>query len=88
MYRHALPPGFVLKKDKKKEEKEEEISLEELIENERAALGVNVTRITLETFLAWKKRKRQEKVGTLSLFHLFQCVWKTTKTFTKILDQG
>ncbi|XP_071370628.1 zinc finger CCCH domain-containing protein 15 isoform X1 [Centroberyx affinis] len=62
MYRHALPPGFVLKKDKKKEEKEDEISLEELIENERAALGVNVTRITLETFLAWKKRKRQEKV--------------------------
>lgn len=34
MYRHALPPGFVLKKDKKKEEKEEEISLEELIEKE------------------------------------------------------
>ncbi|PWA18534.1 hypothetical protein CCH79_00017202 [Gambusia affinis] len=62
MYRHALPPGFVLKKDKKKEEKEEEISLEELIESERAALGVNVSRITLETFLAWKKRKRQEKV--------------------------
>ncbi|MED6238222.1 hypothetical protein ATANTOWER_013187 [Ataeniobius toweri] len=62
MYRHALPPGFVLKKDKKKEEKEDEISLEELIENERAALGANVTRITLETFLAWKKRKRQEKV--------------------------
>lgn len=62
MYRHALPPGFVLKKDKKKEEKEEEISLEELIENERSALGANVTRITLETFLAWKKRKRQEKV--------------------------
>ncbi|XP_034537180.1 zinc finger CCCH domain-containing protein 15 [Notolabrus celidotus] len=62
MYRHALPPGFVLKKDKKKEEKEDEISLEELIENERAALGADVTRITLETFLAWKKRKRQEKV--------------------------
>ncbi|KAF7651476.1 hypothetical protein LDENG_00110240 [Lucifuga dentata] len=63
MYRHALPPGFVLKKDRKKEEKEEEeISLEELIESERAALGPNVTRITLETFLAWKKRKRQEKV--------------------------
>ncbi|XP_029926680.1 zinc finger CCCH domain-containing protein 15 [Myripristis murdjan] len=63
MYRHALPPGFVLKKDKKKEEKEDEISLEELIENERSALGLNVTRITLETFLAWKKRKRQEKVA-------------------------
>ncbi|XP_068424521.1 zinc finger CCCH domain-containing protein 15 [Clinocottus analis] len=64
MYRHALPPGFVLKKDKKKEEKEEDkISLEELIENERAALGANVTRITLETFLAWKKRKRQDKIN-------------------------
>ncbi|KAJ4923910.1 hypothetical protein JOQ06_028165, partial [Pogonophryne albipinna] len=34
----------------------------ELIENERAALGANVTRITLETFLAWKKRKRLEKI--------------------------
>ncbi|KAF5882095.1 zinc finger CCCH domain-containing protein 15, partial [Clarias magur] len=64
MYRHALPVGFVLKKDKKKEEsEEEEISLEELIENERAALGINVTRITLETFLAWKKMKRQEKIA-------------------------
>ncbi|XP_061913950.1 zinc finger CCCH domain-containing protein 15 [Entelurus aequoreus] len=62
MYRHALPPGFVLKKDKKKEDKEEGISMEELIERERSALGASVTRITLETFLAWKKRKRQEKV--------------------------
>ncbi|XP_015280252.1 PREDICTED: zinc finger CCCH domain-containing protein 15 [Gekko japonicus] len=63
MYRHALPPGFVLKKDKKKEEKEELISLEDLIEKERAALGPNVTKITLESFLAWKKRKRQEKIN-------------------------
>ncbi|KAF7239471.1 Zinc finger CCCH domain-containing protein 15 [Varanus komodoensis] len=63
MYRHALPPGFILKKDKKKEEKEEEISLEDLIEKERAALGPNVTKITLESFLAWKKRKRQEKIN-------------------------
>ncbi|XP_030064931.1 zinc finger CCCH domain-containing protein 15 [Microcaecilia unicolor] len=62
MYRHALPPGFVLKKDAKKEEKEEEISLEDLIEKERAALGPNVTKITLESFLAWKKRKRQKKI--------------------------
>ncbi|XP_040295835.1 zinc finger CCCH domain-containing protein 15 isoform X2 [Bufo bufo] len=62
MYRHALPPGFVLKKDKKKEEKEEEISLEDLIEKERAALGLYVTRITLESFLAWKKTKRQDRI--------------------------
>ncbi|XP_030436024.1 zinc finger CCCH domain-containing protein 15 [Gopherus evgoodei] len=62
MYRHALPPGFILKKEKKKEEKEDEVSLEDLIERERAALGPNITKITLESFLAWKKRKRQEKI--------------------------
>lgn len=62
IYRHALPPGYVLKKDKKKlDAQKEEISLVDLIERERAALGVNQTRVTLETFLAWKKRKIQEK---------------------------
>ena len=65
MYCHALPPGFVLKKDKKKEEKEDEISLEDLIGRERSALGPNVTKTTLESFLAWKKRKRQEKMDKL-----------------------
>lgn len=43
------------------EEKPSEISLVDLIENERAALGPNTTKVTLETFLAWKKRKIQEK---------------------------
>ncbi|XP_014231950.1 zinc finger CCCH domain-containing protein 15 homolog [Trichogramma pretiosum] len=61
IYRHALPPGFVLKKDLKKEDKKDEISLEDLIEKERANLGPNQTKITLETFIAWKKRKLQEK---------------------------
>lgn len=62
IYRHALPPGFVLKKDKKKiEDKKNEISLVDLIERERAALGPKQTKITLETFIAWKKRKLQEK---------------------------
>lgn len=61
IYRHALPAGFVLKKDKKKEDKGDEISLEDLIERERAALGPNQTKITLETFVAWKKRKLLEK---------------------------
>ncbi|GFN90489.1 Zinc finger ccch domain-containing protein 15 [Plakobranchus ocellatus] len=61
IYRHCLPPGFVLKKDKIKEEKEDQISIEELVETERAALGVNVTKVTLESFLKWKERKRREK---------------------------
>lgn len=66
IYRHALPPGYVLKKDKKKEEKREEISLVDLIERERAALGSDLTKVTLETFLAWKKRKIQEKKDKLA----------------------
>ncbi|PVD39074.1 hypothetical protein C0Q70_01702 [Pomacea canaliculata] len=65
IYRHALPPGFALKKDLKKEEKEDLISLEELIEKERAALGFNVTKVTLETFLAWKEKKKKEKIAAI-----------------------
>ncbi|XP_046397553.1 zinc finger CCCH domain-containing protein 15 homolog [Ischnura elegans] len=61
IYRHALPPGFVLKKDKKKDEKKDEISIEDLIERERASLGSSLTKVTLETFIAWKKRKIMEK---------------------------
>lgn len=56
-----MPAGFVLKKDKKKDEKKSDITLEDLIERERAALPPSQTKITLETFLAWKKRKLQEK---------------------------
>lgn len=66
IYRHALPPGFVLKKDVPKTEKKDEISIEELVETERAALGPNVTKVTLESFLAWKERKLKEKK---ELFH-------------------
>ncbi|XP_063623607.1 zinc finger CCCH domain-containing protein 15 homolog [Cydia splendana] len=67
IYRHALPPGFVLKRDKKKmEEKKNEISLVDLIERERAALGPNQTKITLETFLAWKKKKIKEKQDNIA----------------------
>ncbi len=50
--------------DKKKEEKKDEISLEDLIEKERAALGPKQTKVTLETFLAWKKRKLREREET------------------------
>ncbi|KAI8128846.1 hypothetical protein FF38_09895 [Lucilia cuprina] len=68
IYRHALPQGYVLKKDKKKmeENKPSELSLVDLIEKERAALGPNTTKVTLETFLAWKKRKVQEKKDKLA----------------------
>ena len=47
MYRHALPPGFVLKKDRKKEEKET-ISLEEFVAAHDKRLfetGADLTRL-------------------------------------------
>ena len=59
-YRHVLPVGFVLKRDMKKEKKEE-ISIEELVERERAALGYDLPKINLTTFVAWKKAKIEEK---------------------------
>lgn len=61
IYRHALPSGYVLKRDQKKEDKKDLISLEELIESERAKLSGTQTKVTLDTFLAWKKRKIEEK---------------------------
>ena len=61
MYRHALPPGFTLKSEMKKKEQDDEISMEMLVEKERATLGPNVTKVTLESFLAWKARKLVEK---------------------------
>jgi len=45
MYRHALPPGFVLKADKKAADelaKKEQISLEEFLEVEVRISGVKL----------------------------------------------
>ncbi|CAN7991887.1 unnamed protein product [Ixodes hexagonus] len=66
-YRHAVPPGFVLKKSKKNADEvkpEDTLTIEDLIETERAKLGSNLARITLESFLAWKKAKIQERQAT------------------------
>ncbi|XP_049267989.1 LOW QUALITY PROTEIN: zinc finger CCCH domain-containing protein 15-like [Rhipicephalus sanguineus] len=63
-YRHAVPPGFVLKKNKKNIDEvkaEDTLTIEDLIETERAKLGGNLPRITLEIFRAWKKAKIREK---------------------------
>ena len=64
-YRHALPKGYVLKKDRKKKEMEEAtISLEELVETERSKLDSSkLTKITLQTFVAWKKKKLKERAA-------------------------
>ncbi|KND04459.1 uncharacterized protein SPPG_00188 [Spizellomyces punctatus DAOM BR117] len=69
-YRHALPPGFVLKKKETPEERaareeaerENQISIEDFLETERHKLGTNLTPVTAESFAAWKAdRKAREK---------------------------
>ncbi len=60
MYRHRLPPGFVLKRDRKLQEeleKANEISLEDFLEVERHKLGKDLTPVTKESFEAWKKSR-------------------------------
>ena len=49
--------------DRKKEEKKDQISIEELVEEKRAELSAktDLTPVTLETFVKWKKRKLREK---------------------------
>lgn len=63
-YRHALPPGFVLKSQKKAMEEAEKantISLEEFLEVERHKLGSNLTPVTRETFAKWKQTRMNKK---------------------------
>ncbi|KAG6868669.1 hypothetical protein C0993_012172 [Termitomyces sp. T159_Od127] len=65
-YRHALPPGFVLKSQKKAMDeaaKSNEISLEEFLEVERHKLGSNLTPVTRETFAVWKKTRMDKKAA-------------------------
>lgn len=52
MYRHALPPGFVLKSEKKAAEeaaKKEQISLEEFLEVEASSLSQSMNRADLSS---------------------------------------
>ncbi|KAL6298533.1 hypothetical protein BKA93DRAFT_820327 [Sparassis latifolia] len=63
-YRHALPPGFMLKSQRKaaaEAEKANTISLEEFLEVERHKLGSNLTPVTPETFAKWKQTRMDKK---------------------------
>lgn len=69
-YRHALPPGYVFKtraeREAEKSKKVEEISIEEIIEQQRAKLGPSGgTPVTAESLARWKadkiKRKKVEE---------------------------
>lgn len=67
-YRHALPPGYVLKSQMKAllEEESEKISVEEEIENQRSKL-ISSTPMTTELFVEWKKKKREEREAQMAL---------------------
>lgn len=58
--------GYVLEREKKELEQagqdDDEMTLEEIIEEERANLNTDdLTPVTKDTFFAWKKRKAEEK---------------------------
>lgn len=66
MYKHRLPPGFVLKAQKKELDelaKASEISLEEFLETERHKLGTQLTPVTVESFAKWKQDRVDKKVA-------------------------
>ncbi|PSR93042.1 Zinc finger CCCH domain-containing protein [Actinidia chinensis var. chinensis] len=65
-YRHALPPGYVLKSQMKTllEEEAEKMPIEEEIENQRAKV-TTTTPMTTELFVQWKKKKMEEREAGL-----------------------
>ncbi|KAI4300219.1 hypothetical protein L6164_033618 [Bauhinia variegata] len=66
-YRHALPPGYVLKSQMKAllEEESEKIPIEEEIENQRSKLTTS-TPMTPGLFMQWKKKKIEERDANLA----------------------
>ena len=71
-YVHALPPGFVLKSQKKKEKEDAAnaatITIEEFLETERHKLPANLTPITKESFAVWKKNRLDKKEAAAFAF--------------------
>ena len=62
-YRHALPPGYVLKRDRlaaMEEAAEDEIAIEEEVEEERAGIKGAGTAVSKGALEAWWASKREE----------------------------
>ncbi|VVA99865.1 unnamed protein product [Arabis nemorensis] len=66
-YRHALPPGYILKSQMKAllEEESKKMPVEEEIENERAKLKT-ATQMTPALFMEWKRKKIAERDAGLA----------------------
>ncbi|CAI0471585.1 unnamed protein product [Linum tenue] len=65
-YRHALPPGYILKSQMKAllDEESEKLPIEEEIENQRAKVATT-TPMTTDLFMQWKKKKMDERDASL-----------------------
>ncbi|KAI4112349.1 MAG: hypothetical protein LQ345_006489, partial [Seirophora villosa] len=71
MYKHSLPPGFILKtKEQRAAEKAlmdksplKTLTLEDFLESERHKLTGNLTPVTPETFARWKKERLDKKAA-------------------------
>ncbi|KIW06624.1 uncharacterized protein PV09_02336 [Verruconis gallopava] len=71
MYKHSLPPGFVVKtKEQRAAEKAlkdksplNTLTLEDFLESERHKLTGNLTPVTPETFAIWKKNRLDKKLA-------------------------
>lgn len=71
MYKHSLPPGFVLKtKEQRAAEKAlmdksplNTLTLEDFLESERHKLTGTLTPVTAETFAKWKKERLDKKAA-------------------------
>ncbi|CAF2114533.1 unnamed protein product [Brassica oleracea] len=66
-YRHALPPGYILKSQMKAllEEESQKMPVEEEIESERAKLKT-ATQMTPALFMEWKRKKIAERDAGLA----------------------
>lgn len=66
-YRHALPPGYILKSQMKAllEEESNKLSIEEEIEEKRSKVATT-TPLTPDLFMAWKKKKMDERDAGLA----------------------
>ena len=71
MYKHSLPPGFVLKtKEQRAAEKAlmdksplKTLTLEDFLESERHKLSGNLTPVTEESFAKWKKERLDKRAA-------------------------
>jgi hypothetical protein len=71
MYKHSLPPGFVLKtKEQRAAEKAlmdksplKTLTLEDFLETERQKLSGKLTPVTPESFAKWKKERMDKKAA-------------------------